>query len=258
MRVRRRKRNKTTVSNLVRFHVLITNSTNSTNGLMEILKNVKVRMSQSQKRNNLYHFSSNSFDTLFKNQYGHIRLFQRFNQRSPQLENLRDYHVVEFKFNPNALFLPHHADSEFLLERLHPGDALRIPAGTTYYLVNPDYKETFPIVKIINLCLFRVEFLPIQQSYLQGFSENILEASFNTEFEEINRVLLGEEGQQQGVQRLQERVMVELSKEQIQELSRHAKSSSRKTITSKNEPFNLRSRKPIYSNKFGKFHEITP
>ncbi|KHN02729.1 Beta-conglycinin, alpha chain [Glycine soja] len=214
-------------------------------------------MSQSQKRNNLYHFSSNSFDTLFKNQYGHIRLFQRFNQRSPQLENLRDYHVVEFKFNPNALFLPQHADSEFLLERLHPGDALRIPAGTTYYLVNPDYKETFPIVKIINLCLFRVEFLPIQQSYLQGFSENILEASFNTEFEEINRVLLGEEGQQQGVQRLQERVMVELSKEQIQELSRHAKSSSRKTITSKNEPFNLRSRKPIYSNKFGSSSSTT-
>lgn len=115
MRVRRRKRNKTTVSNLVRFHVLITNSTNSTNGLMEILKNVKVRMSQSQKRNNLYHFSSNSFDTLFKNQYGHIRLLQRFNQRSPQLQNLLDYCVLVFKFNANALFLPHHTDSKFLL-----------------------------------------------------------------------------------------------------------------------------------------------
>lgn len=71
--------------------------------------------SESQKQNNPYHFSFNSFHTLFKNQYGHIRLLQRFNQRSPQLENLRDYHVVEFKFNPNALFLPHHADSEFLL-----------------------------------------------------------------------------------------------------------------------------------------------
>lgn len=66
--------------------------------------------------------------------------------------------------------------------------------------------------------------------------------------------MLGEEEEQ----RQQEGVIVELSKEQIRQLSRRAKSSSRKTISSEDEPFNLRSRNPIYSNNFGKFFEITP
>jgi len=80
-----------------------------------------------------------------------------------------------------------------------------------------------------------------------------------TKFEEINKVLFSrEEGQQQGEQRLQESVIVEISKEQIRALSKRAKSSSRKTISSEDKPFNLRSRDPIYSNKLGKFFEITP
>lgn len=51
---------------------------------------------------------------------------------------------------------------------------------------------------------------------------------------------------------------MKVSREQIEQISRHAKSSSRKSVSSESEPFNLRSRSPIYSNKFGKFYEITP
>ncbi|KAG4984289.1 hypothetical protein JHK87_029038 [Glycine soja] len=149
---------------------------------------------------------------------------------------------------------------------LQSGDALRVPAGTTYYVVNPDNDENLrmitlaiPVNKPGRFESFFLSSTQAQQSYLQGFSKNILEASYDTKFEEINKVLFGrEEGQQQGEERLQESVIVEISKKQIRELSKHAKSSSRKTISSEDKPFNLRSHDPIYSNKLGKLFEITP
>ncbi|KAH1190986.1 Beta-conglycinin, beta chain [Glycine max] len=245
------------------------------------LASVCVSLKVREDENNPFYFrSSNSFQTLFENQNGRIRLLQRFNKRSPQLENLRDYRIVQFQSKPNTILLPHHADADFLLfvlsgrailtlvnnddrdsYNLHPGDAQRIPAGTTYYLVNPHDHQNLKIIKLAipvnkpgRYDDFFLSSTQAQQSYLQGFSHNILETSFHSEFEEINRVLFGEEEEQ----RQQEGVIVELSKEQIRQLSRRAKSSSRKTISSEDEPFNLRSRNPIYSNNFGKFFEITP
>ncbi|KAL2324417.1 hypothetical protein Fmac_023475 [Flemingia macrophylla] len=238
----------------------------------------------SPRENNPFHLSSSRFQTLFKNQYGHIRALQRFDQHSTQLENLRDYRVLEFKSKPNTLLLPHHADADFLLVvlsgraiiifvnpdnrepyYLDRGYAQRIPAGTTFYLVNPDQKENLRVIKLAipvnepgNFENFFLSSTEDRQSYLQGFSKNILEASFDTEFEEINRVLFGKEEQKQGKESQQEGVIVELSKEQIWEISKHAKSSSRKTHSFEYEPFDLRSRNPLYSNKFGQFFEITP
>ncbi|XP_020226628.1 beta-conglycinin beta subunit 1 [Cajanus cajan] len=233
-----------------------------------------------------FHLSSRRFHTLFKNQYGHIRVLQRFDQRSTQLQNLRDYRVSEFTSKPNTLLLPHHVDADSLLVvlsgraiiifvnpdnresyYLDRGYAQRIPAGTTFYLVNPDDKENLRVIKLVisvnkpgNFVNFFLSSSEDQQSYLQEFSENILEASFDTEFEEINRVLFGEKEQKQGEESQQEGVIVKLSKEQIRELSvsEHAKSSSRKTKSFEYEPFNLRSRNPVCSNKFGKLFEITP
>ncbi|KAL5139854.1 Beta-conglycinin, alpha' chain [Glycine soja] len=237
------------------------------------------------KNKNPFHFNSKRFQTLFKNQYGHVRVLQRFNKRSQQLQNLRDYRILEFNSKPNTLLLPHHADADYLIVilngtailtlvnnddrdsyNLQSGDALRVPAGTTYYVVNPDNDENLrmitlaiPVNKPGRFESFFLSSTQAQQSYLQGFSKNILEASYDTKFEEINKVLFGrEEGQQQGEERLQESVIVEISKKQIRELSKHAKSSSRKTISSEDKPFNLRSRDPIYSNKLGKLFEITP
>nr|AAZ06661.1 seed storage protein B [Vigna luteola] len=238
--------------------------------------------SDSSGRNNPFYFSSDrSFNTLFKNQYGHIRVLQRFDQRSKQIQNLENYRVVEFKSKPNTLLLPHHADADFLLVVLNgralltlvnpdgrdsyileQGHAQRIPAGTTFFLVNPNDNDNLRIIKLAipvnNPHRFQDFFLSsteAQQSYLQGFSKNVLEASFDSDFNEINKVLFGEE---QGEESEQEGVIVELKREQIQELMRHAKSSSRKTLSSEDEPFNLRNQKPIYSNKFGRWYEITP
>ncbi|KAL5139853.1 Beta-conglycinin, alpha' chain [Glycine soja] len=231
------------------------------------------------KNKNPFHFNSKRFQTLFKNQYGHVRVLQRFNKRSQQLQNLRDYRILEFNSKPNTLLLPHHADADYLIVilngtailtlvnnddrdsyNLQSGDALRVPAGTTYYVVNPDNDEN---LRMITLAIpvnkpgrfedFFLSSTQDQQSYLQGFSENILEASFNTKFEEINRVLFGGEGRRHQ----QEGVILELSKEQIRELSKRAKSSSRSTNSFDYEPFYLRGSQ-ISSNNFGKFYEITP
>ncbi|TKY51178.1 Beta-conglycinin, alpha' chain [Spatholobus suberectus] len=211
--------------------------------------------SESRSHKNPFHFSSKRFRTLFKNQHGRIRVLRRFDQRSIQLENLRHYRVLEFKSKPNTLLLPHHADADFILVVL---------SGTTFYLVNPDDNENLRVIKLAipvnkpgKFQHFFLSSAEEQQSYLQGFSKNILEASFDTEFEEIQRVLFGEEQQKRGHSQ-EQGVIVEVSKELIRELSKHAKSSSRKTISSEDKPFNLRSRDPIYSNKFGKFFEITP
>ena len=88
-------------------------------------------------------------------------------------------------------------------------------------------------------------------------------------YEEIERVLIEEQEQEQqdrrglrkdrrSQQSQEANVIVKVSREQIEELSRHAKSSSRRSVSSESAPFNLRSRKPIYSNNFGNFFEITP
>ncbi|NP_001304231.1 beta-conglycinin, beta chain-like precursor [Vigna radiata] len=242
--------------------------------------------SDSRGQNNPFYFNSDRrFHTLFKNQYGHLRVIHRFDQRSKQIQNLENYRVVEFKSKPNTLLLPHHADADFLLVVLNgrailtlvnpdgrdsyileQGHAQKIPAGTTFFLVNPNDNDNLRIIKLAipvnNPHRFQNFFLSsteAQQSYLRGFSKNILEASFDSDFKEIDRVLFGEERQQQhGEESQEEGVIVELKREQIRELIKHAKSSSRKELSSQDEPFNLRNSNPIYSNKFGRWYEITP
>ncbi|CAJ1967946.1 unnamed protein product [Sphenostylis stenocarpa] len=245
------------------------------------IRNHQESEGNSYSEENPFYFSSDSsFLTLYKNQYGHIRVLERFDQRSKRLENLEDYRLVEFKSKPQTLLLPHHADADFLLVVLsgrailtlvnpdgndtfilEPGYAQKIPAGTVFYLINPDENENLRVIKLAkpvnNPHKFQNFFLSsteAQQSYLQGFSRNILEASFDSEFKDINKALFGEEyGKSK-----QEGVIVELSKEQIRQLCKHTKPSSSKTISSEDEPFNLKSLKPIYSNKYGKLYEITP
>lgn len=69
----------------------------------------------SRKQNNPFHFSSNRFHSLFKNPNGHIRLLQRFDQQSKQLQNLQDYRLLEVQLRPRTLLLPHHVDADYII-----------------------------------------------------------------------------------------------------------------------------------------------
>ncbi|MCI01767.1 vicilin-like, partial [Trifolium medium] len=158
---------------------------------------------------------------------------------------------------PHTLILPQHTDADFIL---------------VVQSANPDDNEDLRVVDLaipVNRPGKFQSFFPSsnqnQQSYFYGFSKNILEASFNTKYETIKKVLLEEREQEpqqwrghRGRQQSQEAdAIVKVSREQIEELSRHAKSSSKKSISSESQPFNVRSCNPIYSNKFGKFFEVT-
>jgi len=74
------------------------------------------QQSQEESEDNPFYFNSDKwFHTLYRNQYGHLRVLQRFDQRSEQIQNLENYRLVEFKSKPNTLLLPHHADADLLL-----------------------------------------------------------------------------------------------------------------------------------------------
>ncbi|XP_004492829.1 vicilin-like isoform X1 [Cicer arietinum] len=243
-------------------------------------------------KENPFFFKSNNCQTLFENENGHVRLLQRFDKRSQLFENLQNYRLMEYNSKPHTLFLPQHNDADFILVvlrgrailtvlnpndrntfKLERGDTIKLPAGTIAYLANRDDNED---LRVLDLAIpvnrpgqfqsFSLSGNENQQSYFQGFSKKILEASFNSDYEEIERVLLEEQEQKpeqrrghKGRQQSQETdVIVKISREQIEELSKNAKSNCKKSVSSESEPFNLRSRSPIYSNRFGNFFEITP
>ncbi|KAL5078168.1 hypothetical protein RYX36_017152 [Vicia faba] len=252
-----------------------------------------VCVSSRSDQENPFIFESNRFQTLFENDNGHIRLLQKFDERSKILENLQNYRLLEYKSKPRTIFLPQQTDADFILVvlsgkailtvlksndrnsfNLERGDTIKLPAGTIAYLVNRDDNEDLRILDLAipvnrpgQLQTFLLSGSQNQQSILSGFSKNILEASFNTNYEEIEKVLLEEHDKETQHRRSlrdkrehsqEEDVIVKLSRGQIEELSKNAKSSSKKSVSSESEPFNLRSRSPIYSNKFGRFFEITP
>nr|P13915.1 RecName: Full=Convicilin; Flags: Precursor [Pisum sativum]CAA29695.1 unnamed protein product [Pisum sativum] len=248
------------------------------------------RSSESQEHRNPFLFKSNKFLTLFENENGHIRRLQRFDKRSDLFENLQNYRLVEYRAKPHTIFLPQHIDADLILVvlngkailtvlspndrnsyNLERGDTIKIPAGTTSYLVNQDDEEDLRVVDFVIPVNRPGKFEAFglsenKNQYLRGFSKNILEASLNTKYETIEKVLLEE--QEKKPQQLRDRkrtqqgeerdAIIKVSREQIEELRKLAKSSSKKSLPSEFEPFNLRSHKPEYSNKFGKLFEITP
>ncbi|PNX83496.1 vicilin-like protein antimicrobial peptides 2-1-like protein, partial [Trifolium pratense] len=253
-----------------------------------------VRDSSRPDQENPFLFKYIHFQTLFENGNGHIRLLQRFDKRSKIFENLQNYRLLEYNSKPHTLFLPQHNDADFILAvlsgrailtvlnpnnrnsfNLERGDTIKVPAGTIAYLANQDDNKdlrvldlAIPVNRPSQLETFLLSGSENQQSFLSGFSKNILEASFNADYEEIERVLLEEhEKEPQHRRDLRDRkrqqsqeanVIVKVSREQIEELSKNAKSSSKKSVSSESGPFNLGNRDPIYSNKFGNFFEITP
>ncbi|CAI8604652.1 unnamed protein product [Vicia faba] len=177
--------------------------------------------SKSQQRRNPFLFKSNKFVTLFQNKNGYIRRLQRFDTRSDLFENLQNYRLVEYRAKPHTIFLPQHIDADLILvvfsgkailtvlspnDRnsydLERGDTIKIPAGTTSYLVNQDDEQDLRVVDLaipVNRA-GKFEAFDLSRNknqYLRAFSKNILEASLNTKYETIEKVLL-EERRQQG------------------------------------------------------------
>ncbi|KAK2384712.1 vicilin seed storage protein [Trifolium repens] len=238
-------------------------------GITFLASSVCVSSRQSdQDQENPFLFKSNRVQTLFENENGHIRLLQRFDRRSKIFENLQNYRLLEYKSKPHTLFLPQHNDADFILAVLSGRAILTVLNRNDRYSFNLERDLVIPVNRPGQFQSFLLSGSENQQSFLSGFSKNVLEAAFNADYKEIERVLIEEQEKEPQQRRdlrdkrrhqsQEDNLIVKVSREQIEELSKNAKSSSKRSVSSEYEPFNLGNRDPIYSNKFGNFFEITP
>lgn len=132
---------------------------------------------------------------------------------------------------------------------LEHGDVISVSAGSTIYFINRDNNEKFSVymlAKAVNVPGQFQEFFSAggenPETFYRAFSSDILETAFNTPRDRLER-LFGQ--QKQGV-------IIKASEEQIRAISQRASSSSTRG------PFNLLKERPLLSNRFGQFFEVTP
>ncbi|KAE8663506.1 Vicilin GC72-A [Hibiscus syriacus] len=203
---------------------------------------------------------------------GSLWVLHKFYEKHLILKAYNEYRVALLEANPNTFVLPHHCDADriyvvtngkgtltLLTDKnresysLVPGVVVRVPTGTTVYLVNQDDKEKLNIAVLVrpvnNPGKFE-EFFPAgqyPQSFYRHLSLDVLEDALNTRSELLDRLLQANQSQQ-GMFRI-------ASQEQIKTLSKGASTPSEKE---EGLAFNLFAQNPKYSNQNGKFFEACP
>ncbi|KAG8370235.1 hypothetical protein BUALT_Bualt14G0095900 [Buddleja alternifolia] len=222
---------------------------------------------------NPYFFESQRFDSKYRTQEGHIKVLERFSKRSELLQGIENYRLAILEANPNTFVLPHHCDAESVFVvvggkgtisyvwqnqrqsyNLKHGDVIRVPAGSLVYLINRDDNERLYILKLlqpVNTPGRFKEYFGVggdnPESFYRTFSNEILEAAFNTPRERLEKVF----GQQR------KGVIIKASKEQIRALSQQSESSKGRRAESWG-PFNLLSERPLFSSRYGQYFEASP
>jgi mannose-6-phosphate isomerase-like protein (cupin superfamily) len=232
---------------------------------------------ETSSRNNPYFFDSRRFQSRFRTEEGHIRVLERFSEKSELLQGIDNYRLAILEANPNTFVLPHHCDAESIFfvvggtgtvsfvwedkrqsHNLKQGELIRVPAGAIVYIFNSDDNEKFSVLKLLQSVNTPGEFEDFfgvggenPESFYTIFSNEILEAAFNTPSEKLESFF----GQQsQGV-------IIKVSKEQIQALSKeesNSKTSSKGKIEKKWNPINLEEQPPLFCSRFGQYFEATP
>ncbi|KAL7105293.1 hypothetical protein ACP275_07G035000 [Erythranthe tilingii] len=206
---------------------------------------------EKQQRQNPYFFDSQRFDSKYRTEQGHIKILERFSKNSDLLQGIENYRLAILEANPNTFVLPHHCDAEsvFLVVggrgtisyvwenqrksyNLKSGGVLWVPSGSIVYLTNNDDNERLYILKLlqpVNTPGKFKEYFGVggenPESFYSTFSNEILEAAFNTQSEKLQRLF----GQQ----------------------SKGKESSSW-------GPIDLLNERPVFSNEFGQYFEASP
>ncbi|KAF3621969.1 hypothetical protein FXO38_26983 [Capsicum annuum] len=160
---------------------------------------------QKREENNPYLFESHRWMTGYRSSHGHLRVLEKFTQRSELFRGIEKFRVAVAEFEPQSFMMPHHTDGEaiYIVVRgqgtigianqdeknsfnMEKGDAIRVPSGSTTYFINRDNKE-----KLFVYVLSKSAGLPGEvrqyfgaggvnpESFYRAISSGILEKSFN-------------------------------------------------------------------------------
>ncbi|XP_015868106.3 vicilin Jug r 2.0101 [Ziziphus jujuba] len=235
-------------------------------------------------RNNPYYFPSDGSQSMFRTQEGQLKVFDVLSKKSNLLQGIENYRFAVLEAGPNTFVIPHHYDAESVLVVVRGkgtislvsqkgrdsyyiefGDIIRVPVGTTIYLINQQNDENLEIAQLLqpinNPGQFKEYFVAgghYPQSYYRAFSTHLLYQILNVSRDQVDR-FLGQEsrGKWQG---LRQAIAIKASQEQLRALSHHEYSTSSVQIINSNSkgPIRLRNKKPFYSNEFGKILEANP
>ncbi|CAN6286554.1 unnamed protein product [Urochloa humidicola] len=220
-----------------------------------------------------YHFGEESFRHWSRSRQGRFRVLGRFTHELLE-DAVGNYRVAELEAAPRAFLQPSHYDADevmfvkegegvvVLLARgkresfcVKEGDVLVIPAGAIVYSANTQQNKWFRVVMLLNPVSTKgrfEEFFPIggesPESFFSVFSDDVLQAAFNTRREEWEQVF---EKQSKGE-------ITTASEEQIRELSKSCSRGGRGGESMWDiKPSSLTGKKPSHSNNHGRHYEIT-
>ncbi|KAF8659318.1 hypothetical protein HU200_058519 [Digitaria exilis] len=228
-----------------------------------------------------YHFGEERFrQWTTRSRQGRFRVLERFTHELLE-DAVGNYRVAELEAAPRAFLQPSHYDADevmfvregegvvALLSRgkresfcVREGDVLVIPAGAVVYSANTHADKWFRVVMLLNPVSTAgrfEEFFPIggenPESFFSVFSNEVLQAAFNTRREELEQVF---EKQSKGE-------ITTASEEQIRELSKSCSSGHRGGGGSSEsgssmwdiKPSSLTGKRPRHSNSHGRHHELT-
>ncbi|CAI9118418.1 OLC1v1019987C1 [Oldenlandia corymbosa var. corymbosa] len=230
-----------------------------------------------EEQNNPYVFRGQMFKSRVRTEAGDFKVLQRFSKQSELLNGIDNYRLAIYESDPNTFIVPHHCDADVIAfvargegtisfvhrERretfdLERGDAIRIPAGSTAYLVNRHNNEKFRVFMLLRPVNTPGRFKGFfgaggkeKQSYYNVFSNDILEAAFNTPRDQLERLFGGRQAKG---------IIVRASQEQIRALSQkgHEGSSKHHHGRKSRGPFNLFSQKPAFCNNYGQLFRASP
>uniref|UniRef100_A0A0E0KK37 Cupin type-1 domain-containing protein n=1 Tax=Oryza punctata TaxID=4537 RepID=A0A0E0KK37_ORYPU len=221
-----------------------------------------------------YHFGEESFRHWTRTRHGRFSVLERFSDE-PVVGAVGDYRVAVLEAAPRAFLQPSHydADEVFYVKEgegvivllrdgkresfcVREGDAMVIPAGAIVYSANTHSNKWFRVVMLLNPVSTPghfEEYFPVggdrPESFFSAFSDDVLQAAFNTRREELEKVF---ERKREGGE------ISTAPEEQIRELS---KSCSRGGGGSGSEweikPSSLTGKRPSFSNNHGKLFELT-
>ncbi|KAK7243009.1 hypothetical protein RIF29_37792 [Crotalaria pallida] len=227
---------------------------------------------EEEEEENPFLFEDDDFETRFETEDGRVRVLDKFTKNSKLLRGIENFRLAILEAKGHTFVAPCHFDSEavfFVVKgratigmvredktdrfNLEEGDIIRVPSGTPVYVVNREDNQKLFIAKLHMPLAIPGDFEAFYgpggrdpESFLTGFSWEVLEAALKSPKEKLERLLKQQE--KGGI--------FKISREHVQSLSKvkgggiwpfKGQSSS--------GPFNIFKKSPIISNQYGRLFE---